>query len=281
VRDLASADPWQESLERSLARRGKLPDGKAPTARRGRERPQRRPAYRSASRPSSRERRRRHLTLGSGIAAAMVLVLITGSAFGGGGPRVSAATGGSVPGRHRVVIGRNTAFVSDGLNFAGTCQPVPRSSGYLNPLERAVVRAERIDQGVDYAGRGSLVSIGSARITYAGTSATGWPGAFIEYRLLEGPDSGCFVYYAEGIEPVRGLHSGQTVRAGQELATIIPGWSSGIELGWGAGKSTKTYAARTHAWTPTDDADDVATNAGKSFSLLIAELGGPPGRIEG
>ncbi len=71
--------------------------------------------------------------------------------------------------------------------------------GYVNPLAAAIVSPERIDQGVDYAGVGKLAAIGAARVTYLGTANTGWPGAFIEYRLLDGADAGCYVFYAEGV----------------------------------------------------------------------------------
>src|SRR5205823_10530697 len=46
--------------------------------------------------------------------------------------------------------------------------------GYLNPLADASVTPERIDQGVDYAGTGTLTSIGQARVTHVGTTHTGW-----------------------------------------------------------------------------------------------------------
>jgi hypothetical protein len=114
-----------------------------------------------------------------------------------------------------------------------------------------------------------------------GTSETGWPGAFIEYRLLEGPYAGRYVYYAEGVNPAPRLHVGQTVAAGQAIASIIPDYGSGIELGWGAGASTNTYAAKAGQWSATDDENDVASPAGKSFSALVAALGGPPGKVEG
>jgi hypothetical protein len=65
------------------------------------------------------------------------------------------------------------------------------------------------------------------------------------------------------------------------LANIIPGWSTGIELGWGAGDSTKTYAAKAGKWSASDDADSIASEAGKRFSALIVSLGGPAGRVEG
>jgi hypothetical protein len=135
--------------------------------------------------------------------------------------------------------------------------------------------------GVDYAGSGTLEAIGAARLTYVATSGTGWPGAFIEYRLLGGPDAGRYVYYAEGVIPTPRLHAGQTVAAGQPIATIIPHYETGIELGWGAGASTNTHAAAAGQWSASADENDVATPAGKSFSGLIASLGGPRGKVEG
>jgi hypothetical protein len=158
---------------------------------------------------------------------------------------------------------------------------VSGASGYVNPLAGAHVRPERIDQGVDYAGSGTLTAIGAATVTYVATSDTGWPGSFIEYRLLDGPDAGCYVYYAEGANPVAGLRVGQTLASGQAVATIISGWATGIELGWGAGTGTVTYAAKAHQWNATSDENSAASPAGRSFSALIASLDGPPGRVEG
>jgi hypothetical protein len=135
--------------------------------------------------------------------------------------------------------------------------------------------------GVDYAGSGTLAAIGTARLTYVATSETGWPGGFIEYRLLGGPDAGRYVYYAEGVIPAPRLHVGQIVAAGQAIARIIPEYETGIELGWGAGASTKTYASAAGQWSATKDENDVPSPAGKSFSALIAALGGPPGKVEG
>lgn len=176
-------------------------------------------------------------------------------------PHPAAASGGAV------IYRRHTA--------TGTT-----SSGYVNPLAHASVTPERIDQGVDYGGTGSLAAIGAGRITYIGTSGTGWPGAFIEFRLSAGSDAGRYVYYAESIVPAQGLHVGQEVRAGQTIATLT-GASGGIEIGWGAGIGTETYAMEVGQWKPGMDADSVPTASGKSFSALIASLRGPAGKIEG
>jgi murein DD-endopeptidase MepM/ murein hydrolase activator NlpD len=156
--------------------------------------------------------------------------------------------------------------------------PPPAASGaYVNPLAAASVTPERIDQGVDYSGSGTLEAIGDGKVTYVGTSGTGWPGAFVEYQLTSGQDAGRFVYYAESISPAAGLHVGQTVHAGQPIASI----NGGIEVGWGSGVGTQPAAQADGQWPGGSDANNVATPDGKSFSALIAQLGGPPGKVEG
>lgn len=145
---------------------------------------------------------------------------------------------------------------------------------YMNPLGHAKVTPERIDQGVDYAGTGSLGAIGWARIIRVETQNTGWPGAFIEYRLLHGDRAGRYVYYAEGVRPAKGIYVGRLVRPGRFVAHLIPGWSTGIEIGWGANIGTETLAAEHHQYT-------YPTRCGKNFSNFVRSLGGPPGNPQG
>jgi hypothetical protein len=255
MRDLAWAEPWRESLERSRARREKATDSPKPVARVW------------------------------GIVALAVVVLASLALLGGHGHRASATAAraedsGAAAASRRA---RAASGCRPGAAIGGPrpCPLALASAGYVNPLAGATLKPERIDMGVDYAGSGTLVAIGTARLTYVGTSETGWPGAFIEYRLLAGPDAGRYVYYAEGVIPTPRLHVGQTVAAGQAIATIVPYYATGIELGWGAGASTETYAAAAGQWSATDDEGDVASPAGKSFSALIAALGGPPGKADG
>ena len=75
--------------------------------------------------------------------------------------------------------------------------------------------------------------------------------------------------------------SERLLRGGQPIATIIPDDSSGIEVGWGAGDGTESYAARMGQWSAVAEQDNIPTRAGKSFSALIAALGGPPGKVGG
>jgi hypothetical protein len=271
VRDLGRVDPWQKSLERSLARRA--PELGGPSRRRtvaARWRPL------IVSAPGS-------LLLAAGILTVALVTATLPSAFDGGGSQDSAPASVVPP-----VVGaaystsgyRIAASAGAAIGAAGSCERVVGSRGYVNPLAGARVTRERIDQGVDYAGSGTLTAIGASTVTYVGTSRTGWPGAFIEYQLSGGPAGGCFVFYAEGVSPVPDLRPGETVSAGQAIATIIPGWATGIEIGWAAGISTKTYAAQLGEWSHGNDVDNVPTAAGRSFSALIASLDGPPGKVE-
>ena len=265
ARDLGQLEPWQESLERSRARRNQP----------GRAR-RRRP------------RRPRRLVAGlAGVSALAALAVALPSLFGGHGTQPSLAAVQPLPlrpgpaPRPGDLAAKAAASAGALRRDARTCPLVTQDTGYADPLRGAKVTPERIDQGVDYAGRGTLWAIGAGRITYLSMSETGWPGAFIEYRLSSGPDAGCYVYYAEGVTPARHLHVGQSVGAGQAIATLIPDYSSGIEIGWGAGISTKTLAAKLGQWDYTRDADSVPSRTGRNFSALIDALGGPPGKAEG
>ena len=235
-----------------------------------------------------------------GVAGLALLAAIVASALASGGPQASsspadaAAVSRVVPGqsiRPRASTPRPALIPLQGTKTRQrvaaekdgwtSCPLAVAPAGYANPLAGAVVKPERIDQGVDYAGKGRLSALGAGRITYLATSNTGWPGAFIEYQLLDGADAGCYVFYAEGVIPVGGLRVGETISAGQPIATIIPLYPTGIEIGWGAGISTTAYAKVAGQWRGTDDQDNVASAAGKSFSALVAALGGPPGKVEG
>jgi hypothetical protein len=217
------------------------------------------------------------------VAGIALLAAIVASSLAKGGPQASTPTA-SADAARAAFISERSQPAGPGSGAAGSgagCPLTVDPSGYTNPLLGATVKPERIDQGVDYAGEGTLVAIGPATVTYVGTSNTGWPGAFIEFKLLAGADAGCYVFYAEGVVPVDGLSVGQQLAAGQPVATIIPKYPTGIELGWGSGRGTKAYAKVAGQWSPENDRDNVASPAGKSFSALIAALGGPPGIVEG
>jgi hypothetical protein len=280
VRDLGRAEPWQESIDRSRARRGQ-PAKRQPAKRQ--------PARRhSAKRQPAKRRRRagglRVSVLAVGGVAALAIAVPNVLADHAAPPSATAdeaALQGYVSSPQEAT-GRPAVLPSHHVaRPAQPCVPARASGAYANPLARARVKAERIDQGVDYAGTGTLIAIGEAKVTKVATVNTGWPGSFVEYRLLHGPDAGCFVYYAEGVEPAAKLRAGDTVHAGQPVATIISGWETGMEIGWGAGTNTKTLAMQNGKWSAKDDDDNKPSNAGRSFSALIVALGGPAGKVEG
>ena len=219
VRDLARAEPWRESVKRSRERREKSTRSPKPVARVG------------------------------GVVALAIVALASLAVLGGHTHRAAARSDVS-----RTAAVRRRARAGSGCRAAAPvgatrrCPLVVASAGYVNPLAGARVKPERIDMGVDYAGIWALVAIGGATHV-RGHVADRWPGAFIEYRLLGGPDAGRYVYYAEGVIPAPRLHVGETVAAGQAIARIIPYYPTGIELGSGADANTKTHAEAAGQWT--------------------------------
>lgn len=160
----------------------------------------------------------------------------------------------------------------------GTTTPgvTPGPPLYVNPLQRAQVIPERVDQGVDYAVRGGkLVAI--ARCVVHSISATAWApyGQYIEYRIIEpGPLQDMFVYYAEGITPT--THVGQLLHAGDPVCDLIPDWQYGIEIGWAAGAGDYTWA---HTYGG-GYSEGQQTASGVNFSYVIIALGGKGGVLK-
>jgi len=155
--------------------------------------------------------------------------------------------------------------------------PPPRtgsSNGYGNPF-RAVsaLTPERIDQGVDYAGFGSVYAIGNGVVR--NTFGSGWPGGtFIAYQLTDGPASGLVVYVAEDLQP--SVQVGQTVSSGTVIGQMYGG-PHGIETGWADPTSLPDTMAR--AYGQYDGSDPTAF--GVNFSQFLQTLGAPGGIEEG
>jgi hypothetical protein len=158
----------------------------------------------------------------------------------------------------------------------GAATAAAGASGYVNPLANASVRAERIDQGVDYSGSGTIGALGPAVVTQVVPSGSGWEGGgYVEYKLTAGPYAGRYVFAAEGVTPT--VSVGQTLSPGQPVATIVPGSSTGVEIGFAAGVGQSAYASRYGGGY----SEGQLTAAGQAFSNLIASLGGPAGLTEG
>ncbi len=128
------------------------------------------------------------------------------------------------------------AVLGETERLKGTCHvdyvdwsvALPAAAGsYVNPfaLSTGLVTG-RIDQGVDFTGGGPIVAIGEALVL--ATEAPGWPeGGGVLYRLLDGPLKGQSIFVYEGVDAT--VQVGQTVSAGQQIATFRPGGS--IEIG--------------------------------------------------
>lgn len=129
------------------------------------------------------------------------------------------------------------AVLSEANRMQGRCSvhyvnwsiALPQAAGsYVNPFSLSTeVIAGRIDQGVDFVGSGAIVAIGNARIL--ATGAPGWPEeGGVLYQLLDGPLKGQVIFVYEGVDAT--VQPGETVTAGQQIATFRPGGS--IETGF-------------------------------------------------
>ncbi|MBV9804470.1 MAG: hypothetical protein JO130_14815 [Solirubrobacterales bacterium] len=193
-------------------------------------------------------------------------------------------TAGTIPGSTSVPLAAGDTGSGTGQSFSGTLAAAQTgaataaagASGYVNPLANASVRAERIDQGVDYAGSGTIGALGPAVVTQVVPSGSGWEGGgYVEYKLTAGPYAGRYVYAAEGVTPTVSI--GQTLSAGQPVATIVPGSSTGVEMGFASGVGESSYASQYGGGY----SEGQLTAAGQAFSNLIASLGAPAGLAEG
>jgi murein DD-endopeptidase MepM/ murein hydrolase activator NlpD len=136
---------------------------------------------------------------------------------------------------------------------------------YINPFTDPDWYPERTDMGVDWgAGRKlPVLAIGDA-VILGSSSHAGWPdGKFIFYALLNGDHAGDIVYVAEHLKNL--LPAGRYVRAGQQIATALPG-SPGTEWGW-ATPYGGTVAGPCYTF------DGKKTAAGKEMARFMLSLG--------
>ena len=157
------ADPWQESLERSRARRGKSMQDSTRVAR-GR-----------ARRPTAKRLRARILTVKTVVPVLALAAAILASALTGGGPDAS-PTAATADAQRAATSPPQATPRPRPAGWRG-CPLAVAPAGYVNPLASAIVKPERIDQGVDYAGVGKLAAIGAGRVTYLATGQHGLAGS--------------------------------------------------------------------------------------------------------
>jgi hypothetical protein len=87
------------------------------------------------------------------------------------------------------------------------------------------------------------------------------------YRLLDGPRAGQIVYVYEGVTPT--VHAGDTVVAGQRIATFYPG--SSIEIGF-SDANGRPLAASVYT-------EGKVTEWGGKMKAFLSSLGGGPNKV--
>jgi hypothetical protein len=144
---------------------------------------------------------------------------------------------------------------------------------YRNPLRGVSgLVAERIDDGVDFAGSGPVYALGDAVVTGATGSNFGWPGGgWITYRLTSGPGVGLVVYVAEDIIP--GVVAGQRVSPSTVIGTMYSG-GDGIETGW-AQQSGLSAESELPEAGGIGGLGPFPTRIGADFDELLQSLGVP------
>ena len=132
--------------------------------------------------------------------------------------------------------------------------------------------AERIDDGVDFAGAGPVYALGDAVVTSAAGNNFGWPGGgWITYQLTSGPGVGLVVYVAEDIIPA--VTVGQRVSPSTVIGTMFDG-GDGIETGWAqpTGLSAESELPQAGA---IGGLGPFPTRVGVNFDELLQSLGVP------
>ena len=150
---------------------------------------------------------------------------------------------------------------------------------YTNPL-RSVrgLRPGRIDQGVDYAGSGPIRALGRGTVIKATDKDPGWPGhGWLLYQLSRRPFAGKYVYVSENITV--SVRAGQTVRAGEKIATLHDAYPN-METGWASDIRDTTLANADGHLCPCSDPGGWSTIEGRNFNHLLVVVGAPSGYLQ-
>jgi murein DD-endopeptidase MepM/ murein hydrolase activator NlpD len=246
------------------------------------------------------------------VAAAILVVLAVLAASGGADePRAKVTSAHATPRGHadellpplkshpRVVIAATSDQLPPGAQYASAgeaqnFQPpsdaevrrelhqlqVSKFGGdgsYINPFSQIRnLKPLRIDMGVDYAGSGPVLALGSG--TVFSTSGPGWPGGgFVGITLDSGRFSGLSYFVAESVRAT--VRVGQHVQAGQQIANMFNG-PSAIETGWATGQGDQPLALTLRQQAPGDPGGWTSA-AGLSFDRLLVSVGTPSGIPQG
>jgi hypothetical protein len=165
------------------------------------------------------------------------------------------------------------ALIGAGLMVTGNAGAANQSGRYVNPFTSSVWEPSRTDMGVDWVSvrKAPVLAIGDA-VILGSQNNTGWPGGhLIWYQLTNGSHAGDIVYVAEHLKSL--AKAGTKVRAGQQIATAIPGYPW-TEWGWAnANGSPRAYPCY-HEGQKTNSGKEMA----RFMMSLGATVGDPPGK---
>jgi hypothetical protein len=200
------------------------------------------------------------VTLDNGTASAMVKTTVPAHGSITSSKIADKASDGSV-----TVCG-----TSDGAH--GCLPAATKNEKYCDPFRDITkLRAERIDQGVDYGGAGPIYALGPGTIDlYRNRDDSGWPGGtFMSYKITAGPASGKTIYLAENIDLNTALKTGSYVWNGAVLGTLVNA-SPDSEIGWGLPGAG--YTAEHSCYV-----EGCSTPLGFNFNDLLKCVGTPSG----
>lgn len=171
------------------------------------------------------------------------------------------------------------------VSGCGNGSSISGPGGCVNPFSQAKnLGPERIDMGVDYAASAGspILAMCNAKVLGAAASGTGWVSpvntqACVYLQITSGPYSGKTYYVCEDIAPT--VTTGETVTAGQEIATFLPS-PTGLETGWGSGAPYGALATQLHQECTGSDPGCWSTAAGVSFNKFLVSTGAPSGIFE-
>lgn len=149
-----------------------------------------------------------------------------------------------------------------GGSTPGVIDDLISALGYVNPFAGSLVHGGRIDEGLDPTIKGPIRAVGNAKVV-AVKRYSGF-GDYVVYQLLDGSMAGHRIYISEGIVPH--VHVGQTVKAGQVIAT----GTGAIETGWaGPGPTFLPEANKAQGGNYTEGK---VTDAGRRFNDFLKKL---------
>ena len=155
-------------------------------------------------------------------------------------------------------------------------------SAYKNPFRDLKNSTTlRMDAGVDYGGNGGsgpIYAVGSGVVTHVGTNEwPGNPGAYVTYKLSDGPAAGLYIYIAEDCTPK--VKVGDKVTSDTNICQYQQA-STYLELGWSEGGNDQYIKWSDYNQNGGSMCNNYASNSGQDMSKFLQKLGVKPGIVD-